>query len=143
MSPPVIKAVRKKAGAGMPVIVDAPPGTSCPVIEAVRGSDFCLLVTEPTPFGLNDLKLAVATVRLLGIPLGVVMNRVGVGDSATEAFCAEEDIELMMSIPYDKNIARAYSQGIPLVGAFSEYKESFVRLYERIEERVNERIGHP
>ena len=84
MSPPLIREIKKYRNPTRLVVIDAPPGTSCPVVEAVKGSHFCLLVTEPTPFGLNDLQLTVETLRQMNIPLGVVINRAGIGDSGVE-----------------------------------------------------------
>jgi len=117
-------------------IIDVSPGTSCPVVEAVKGSDFCLLVTEPTPFGLNDLRLAVETARELGLPHGVIINRVGVGDARTEDYCRDEGIPVLMTIPLDERIARSYSRGVTLLEALPEYRARFLALYERIEELV-------
>ncbi len=111
MSPPVIRAVKGASPRAELVIVDCPPGTSCPVIEALRGNDFVLLVTEPTPFGLNDLKLAVETCRTMQLPFGVVVNRAGTGDDATEAYCREEGINILAEIPDSRNVAEAYSRG--------------------------------
>jgi len=87
VSPPLIREVKKSARDSQITIIDVPPGTSCPVIEAVKGSDFCILVTEPTPFGLNDLILAVGVCRELKIPFGVVINRADVGDKKVEEYC--------------------------------------------------------
>ena len=142
MAPPVIRRVKEQAGGGGIVVIDAAPGTSCPVVETIRDSDFCLLVTEPTPFGLNDLILAVETVRRLGIPCGVVLNRTGVGDTKTEAYCLKEDIPILMTIPLDTKIASLYSQGIPLVAGMPEFKEKFIDLFVKIGEIVNERSGN-
>ncbi len=111
MSPPVIRAVRRAAPPGDVVIVDAPPGTSCPVIASIRGCDYVLLVTEPTPFGLNDLQLAVEMVRELAIPFGVVVNRAGAGDDRVQRWCRAEAIRLLAEIPEDRNVAEAYSRG--------------------------------
>ena len=141
MAPPVIREVKEYASNGGTVIIDVPPGTSCPVVESIKGSDFCILVTEPTPFGLNDLILAVETVRELGIPCGVVLNRVGVGDSKVEGYCERENIPILLTIPLDTEIARLYSRGIPLVEGMPEWKERFLVLFERIQEIVNERIS--
>jgi len=115
-------------------IIDVPPGTSCPVIESVKRSDFCLLVTEPTPFGLNDLILAVETLKKLRIPFGVVINRADVGDKKTDEYCEREEIPILMRIPMDRDIAIAYSQGIPMIEAKPEYKKKFLNLYKKIEE---------
>ncbi|MFC1905203.1 ATP-binding protein [Chloroflexota bacterium] len=139
MAPPVIRKVKERTNHDGITIIDVPPGTSCPVVEAVKGSDFCLLVTEPTPFGLNDLALAVETVRELDIPCGVVLNRAGVGDSKVEEYCAKESMPILLTIPLDMEIARLYSRGIPLVEGFPEWKDSFLRLFGRIKELVNER----
>jgi len=115
-------------------IIDVPPGTSCPVIESVKRSDFCLLVTEPTPFGLNDLVLAVETLRKLKIPFGVVINRADVGDKKVDEYCKDEKIPILMRIPMDRDIAIAYSKGIPIIEAKPAYKKDFLKLYSRIED---------
>jgi MinD superfamily P-loop ATPase len=143
MAPPVIRKVKGLVDRECVVIIDASPGTSCPVVEAIKGSDFCLLVTEPTPFGLNDLKLAVETVRQLRIPCGVVLNRAGVGDGKTEEYCRKENIPVLLTIPLHTNIASLYSRGVPLVEGMPEYKNSFIELYQKIEEAVNERSSYP
>ena len=95
---PLIRRVKQYLSQESVVIVDVPPGTSCPVIEAVKGSDYCILVTEPTPFGLSDLALMVGVVRELNVPHGVVVNRTGVGDAKVEQYCAEENIPILMKI---------------------------------------------
>jgi len=111
MSPPAIRAVRQAAPPADLVIVDAPPGTGCPVIASIRGCDYVVLVTEPTPFGLNDLRLAVAVVRELALPFGVLLNRAGIGDDAVKAWCRGEGVRLAAEIPDDRSIAEAYSRG--------------------------------
>jgi len=113
-------------------IIDVPPGTSCPVIEAVKNSDFSVLVTEPTPFGLNDLILAVETLKKLKIPSGVVINRDGIGNKDVEEYCKKNNIEILMRIPIDKEIAIAYSKGIPVVQIKPEYMNKFQELYRKI-----------
>ncbi|NQT47913.1 MAG: 4Fe-4S binding protein [Chloroflexi bacterium] len=133
MAPPVIRQVKEHIKPGKDTIIDVPPGTSCPVVESVKGSDYCLLVTEPTPFGLNDLALAVDMVRELGIPCGVVINRAGVGDSKTEDYCLRERLPILLEIPLDIEIARLYSKGISLVEGLPEWREPFVALFDRIE----------
>jgi MinD superfamily P-loop ATPase len=121
-----------------PVILDASPGTACPVVETMRGADVVLMVTEPTPFGLHDLRLAVEVARdELGLPVGVVINRDGVGDRGVNEYCAAEDIPILMRIPLDRRIAETYSEGMPLVEARPEYRERFVALWERMEECVH------
>jgi MinD superfamily P-loop ATPase len=131
ITPPLIRAVKARLQEGLPAILDAPPGTSCPVIAALRGTDFILLVTEPTPFGLHDLKLAVDMVRELGIPFGVVINRVGIGDDRVHAYCGEQNIPVLLEIPDDRRIAEAYSKGDLIVEALPEYREHFLSLIEK------------
>jgi MinD superfamily P-loop ATPase len=138
MAPPVIRKVKENASNDGTVIIDVPPGTSCPVVEAVKGSDFCLLVTEPTPFGLSDLILAVETVRELGIPCGVVLNRAGVGDSKVEEYCEKEAIPILLTIPLDTEIARLYSRGIPLVEGLPQWRNSFLELFDRVKVLIDE-----
>ncbi|MBN1684058.1 MAG: ATP-binding protein [Gammaproteobacteria bacterium] len=130
---PVIKAVKKYIDPFKINVVDSPPGTSCPVIETVHRSDFCVLVTEPTPFGLNDLILAIAAIRKLHIPFGVIINRCDLGNQETENYCQREKIPILLKIPFKKEIALAYSKGIPLIEAFPEYKPIFQRIYKLIE----------
>ncbi len=136
MASPVIREVKKYIEPTNIIIIDVPPGTSCPVIEAVKGSDFCLLVTEPTPFGLNDLSLAVEVVRKLGIPCGVVINRVGVGNQEVEQYCQREGIPILLRIPLDRNIAMLYSQGIPLIEGVPRWREEFLRLFQDIKDII-------
>jgi MinD superfamily P-loop ATPase len=143
MSPPVIRKVKNHISKEQINIIDSPPGTSCPVITAVRNSDYCLLVTEPTPFGLNDLTLAVETVKELKIPCGVVINRSVDGERKVEPYCQEEDIPVLLKIPLDMEIARLYSRGVTLVKGLPQWEKSFVCLYEKIQEIVNERSSCP
>jgi MinD superfamily P-loop ATPase len=134
MSPPVIRALKKRLDPDRTVIIDAPPGTSCPVVESVKGSDFCLLVTEPTPFGLHDLELAAATAQKMSIPSGVVINRAGLGngDGKIRDFCAAEGIPVLMTIPFDRKIAEAYSRGQTILEALPAYHRKFLELFERV-----------
>lgn len=131
MAPPLIRAVKARLQSGLPAILDAPPGTACPVIATLRGTDFVVLVTEPTPFGLHDLKLAVDMVRELRIPFGVVVNRVGIGDDRVHAFCRQENIAVLLEIPEDRRIAEAYSKGSLIVEALPEYRGLFQCLIEK------------
>ncbi|MFC1679851.1 ATP-binding protein [Elusimicrobiota bacterium] len=132
MCTPVIRQV-KSHGVGSPrVIIDAPPGTSCPMVEAVNGSDYCVLVTEPTPFGLHDLKLAVEVVEKLKMPFGVVVNIADIGDDRVDGFCAGKGIPILLKIPFERRIAEAYSRGVSLVSEAPEYAERFKRLFEAI-----------
>jgi len=136
MAIPVLKALKKKVDAGKNVILDAPPGTSCPMIETTNGSDYCILVTEPTPFGLHDLKLAVDVVRHLHIPFGVIINRDGVGDKKAELYCQHEKIPVLMKIPHSKEIAYLYSKGIPFVKELPVWRKEFIKLFKTICEEV-------
>ncbi len=133
MSPPLIKKVRGYARPGTLTIIDAPPGTSCPVIASMKDADFVLLVTEPTPFGLHDLKLAVGAVKMLEIPCGLVINRSDMGDDQVKKYAKEEDIPVLMEIPFDRRIAEAYSRGEMIVEVMPEWKEKFLELYNSIE----------
>ena len=137
VSPPLIREVKKAADEDFLTIIDVPPGTSCPVIEAVKGSDFCLLVTEPTPFGLNDLTLAVEVMRKLKIPFAVVINRSDIGDGKVEEYCEKEKIPILMRIPMDRRIATAYSKGTPIVEEIPEYREKFKEIYEKIKQMLS------
>jgi MinD superfamily P-loop ATPase len=139
MATPVIRQVKELANQDGIVVIDIPPGTSCPVVESIKDSHFCLLVTEPTPFGLNDLALAVETVRELNIPLAVVLNRAGVGDKIVEEYCRKEDIPILLTIPLDAEIARLYSKGLTLVEGMPQWQERFAGLWDQIREMVNER----
>ena len=131
-APPLIRSVKSRLRSGEPAILDAPPGTSCPVIAAIRDTDLVVLVTEPTPFGLHDLKLAVDMVRVIGIPFGVIVNRMGVGDDRVHRFCKEEHIPLLMEIPEDRRIAEVYSRGALVVESLPEYRRTFEDLRQKI-----------
>jgi len=132
MAPPLIREVKKRLPVdGTLAIIDAPPGTSCPVITTLQGADFIILVTEPTPFGLNDLKLAVGMVRELGISFGVVINRFGIGDDRVHMYCREENIPVLIEIPDDRRIAEAYSKGSIVVDALPEYRTLFQKLLDK------------
>jgi len=134
MSPPLIGRVKEYIDQGKIAIIDAPPGTSCPVIVALKGADFAILVTEPTPFGLHDLKLAVEAVRSLRLPLGIIINRCDVGDDRVVRYAQEEGIPILMKIPDDRKIAEAYSRGVMMVDVAPEMKNRFRNMYEKIKE---------
>ena len=136
MSPPLIRKVKSFTRPDKLTIIDAPPGTSCPVIAAMRGADFVLLVTEPTPFGLHDLKLAVGAVKILEIPCGLVINRSDIGDDKVKAYAKQEGLPILMEIPFDRRIAEVYSRGEVVVEVMPEWREKFLELYHRIEEMV-------
>lgn len=131
MPVPVIKAVKSEIDTRKTVIIDCPPGTSCPVIHSVYGSDYCILVTEPTPFGLHDLKLMVEVLKELKIPFGVIINRAGIGDEKVYEYCKDERIEVLLEIPYDRRIAELYSQGIPFVQRMEGWKLDFLEMFEK------------
>lgn len=132
MATPLVKAVKAKADDKKITIIDSPPGTSCPVIESIKDTDYCILVTEPTPFGLYDLKLAVEVVRKLDVPFGILINQEGIGDKGVEKYCKEENIPIIMKIPHDKKIAKLYSRGIPFVKDMKDWEDKFIKLYEKI-----------
>ena len=136
MAPPVIRKVKQHIDPDKVAIIDVSPGTSCPVVEAIRGSDFCLLVTEPTPFGLNDLVLAVEMARKLAIPCGVVINRAGIGDGKVEEYCSRENIPVLLTIPLDRRIAGLYSRGQTLVEAMPEWRQHFQDVFDLIREKT-------
>jgi len=133
MSTPLIEAVKENAAPDILTVIDAPPGTSCPVIKTVTGADFCLLVTEPTPFGLHDLALAVKMVRELAVPCGVVINRSGKWDHLIEEYCRREQVPLLFRLPADREVAAAYSRGIPAVAARPEWKTRFLNFLASLE----------
>ncbi len=132
MATPLIHALKEGIDPDSLAILDAPPGTGCPTIAAIQGADVALLVTEPTPFGLHDLRAAVGVARAVGVPIGVVINRDGIGDDRVERYCAEEGIPILLKIPFDREIARLYSQGIPLVDALPEWRDKFRSLHEAV-----------
>lgn len=138
-SPPVVKAVRKKAAAPL-VILDVAPGTSCPVVEALKGADFCLLVTEETPFGVHDLELITQVVKKLGIPAGVVINRVDMRPPGRlpelVSFCKSEGLPILMEIPDSRYVAELYSRGEPLVKASPEWSGKFEGLYAKMQRQM-------
>ncbi|MFH2104312.1 MAG: ATP-binding protein [Chloroflexota bacterium] len=134
MAVPIIRQLKKWTPANSPKIEirDAPPGASCPVVETIRGADFALLVTEPTPFGLHDLKQVVGISRELGLPAGVVVNRDGIGDNSVEAYCQESSIPILMRIPMERRIAAALASGAPLLEAAPEYRPDFQAMLAKI-----------
>lgn len=132
LAPPVIRQVKKRIARNRTTILDAPPGTSCPVVETVKGSDFCLLVTEPTPFGLHDLALAVEMAEELGIPCGVVLNRAGLADEMVADYCRRRGLPILLAIPFEREIADLYARGIPLVAVQQQWQKKFLQLAEEI-----------
>jgi MinD superfamily P-loop ATPase len=138
MAVPIIRQLKnwQLPQSGNISIWDSPPGTSCPVVESIRGADYLLLVTEPTPFGLHDLRLAAQLGNELEIPLGVVINRDGIGNTEVEDFCEEARIPILMRIPLDRDIATGIAQGKPLIHIQPEYQPYFQDLYARIAAEV-------
>ncbi len=139
MATPAIRQLKRWAipGDGSLVILDAPPGTSCPVVETLRGADYLLLVTEPTPFGLHDLRLAAEVAAELGIPAGVIINRDGIGDAGVDAFCAAAGLPVLMRIPFERAIAEGIAQGRTLVEIRPEYAPRFRTLLQQIDMQVD------
>jgi MinD superfamily P-loop ATPase len=143
MSPPLIRKVRSLAKPDKINIIDAPPGTSCPVIAAMKDTDFVLMVTEPTPFGMHDLKLAVEAVKILGIPYGLVINRSDIGNDDVRHYAKTENLPILMEIPFDRRIAETYSRGHLMVEALPEWKEKFLALFSKIEQMTTPNRSHP
>ncbi|OGV69742.1 MAG: (4Fe-4S)-binding protein [Lentisphaerae bacterium RIFOXYA12_FULL_48_11] len=134
MSPPLIRAVKKKILRNSISIMDAPPGTSCPVVTTVRDADYVLLVTEPTPFGLNDLKLAIEMIRDLRRPYGVVINRANSGDQQVHEFCIKERVKILQELPDDRRVAEAYSRGMLTLQILPDWRDIFFNLWNCIGE---------
>lgn len=132
--PPLVRAVKAHLVGDRPAILDAPPGRSCPVVETLRGADAVLLVTEPTPFGLHDLRVAVQVARdELDLPVAVVVNRDGVGDAGVDAYCAAEGLPILLRIPLERAIAEGIANGAPLIAIQPEYRARFVTLWEQLQ----------
>ncbi|MEM3055334.1 MAG: 4Fe-4S binding protein, partial [Candidatus Bathyarchaeia archaeon] len=138
MAVPVIREVKSHVDRSRNVILDSPPGTSCPVIETIKRSDLCILVTEPTPFGLHDLKIIVQVLKDMKIPLGVVVNRASIGDKKVYEYCKEKRIPILLEIPYQREIAELYSKGIPFSLKMPEWKEKFQTLFYEARRLVGE-----
>lgn len=132
MAPPLIRKLRERIAPGSTAILDAPPGTACPMVTTVRGCDYVLLVTEPTPFGLHDLKLAVRTLREIGTPQGVILNRADDESALIEEYCVTENIPLLMRIPFSRAVAEGYARGQRLLEVMPELRGEFERLLAKI-----------
>jgi len=141
ISPPIIKKIKQKQNTGETVIIDSPPGTTCPAVESVRGSDYAILVAEPTPFGLNDLILSVEMVKKLAIPCGVVLNRWDDERTIIEDYCLNEGIPIFLKIPEDRKIAEAYSRGVVLIDVIPELTTAFRELIGRIKKELSSQTG--
>lgn len=141
--PPVVRAVQGQLADDLPAILDAPPGTSCPVVATLRTADYVLLVTDPTPFGLHDLKLAVAMVRELGLPCGVVINRAGDDQVGLRRYCEDQGLAVLLSLPDDRQIAQVTSKGGLVVEALPGYAGMFAELAQRLRQEISRNGGRP
>lgn len=135
---PVVKAVKASASKDVPVIIDVSPGAGCPVVESLRDVDYCVLVTEPTPFGIHDLRIAMALCRALRLDFGVVVNKDGIGNDEVDRLCKAESVPILMRIPFDLEITRTSAMGKPLVKAIPRWTEDFRRMFEDIRKRVGD-----
>jgi MinD superfamily P-loop ATPase len=135
MAVPLIRAVKNQMKNDKTVVIDAPPGTACSLVASVHKTDYCILVTEPTPFGLHDLKITVQVLKDMGVPMGVVINRAGIGDRKVYEYCKKEKIPLLLEIPFSKKIAELYSRGVPFVAEMPEWKEKFLKILETIKRK--------
>jgi len=135
MAVPLIRAVKNQMKTDKNVVIDAPPGTACSLVASVHKTDYCILVTEPTPFGLHDLKITVQVLKDLGVPMGVIINRAGLGDRKVYEYCEKEGLPLLMEIPFSKKIAELYSRGVPFVAEMPEWKEKFLEVRDKIKRR--------
>ncbi|OCL25162.1 (4Fe-4S)-binding protein [Orenia metallireducens] len=134
---PVIEALNQKISEDKTVIIDAPPGTTCPTIAAISDANYCILLTEPTPFGLHDLKMAVEVVKELGKPCGIIINRSEEdADKLIEDYASREGVSILTKIPFKREIARLYSQGTPFVEEMPEWKENFQEVFAKIKQVV-------
>lgn len=132
MATPIIRALKRSVPTEGFAILDAPPGTSCPVVETLRGVDLVVLVTDPTPFGLHDMKLAVGTARALGLPIGVVINRSTAGNSCAREYCDGEDLPVYIEIPDDRSVAEAYARGVLPGSVLPEYRGLLEKLADAV-----------
>ncbi len=131
-APPLIEQVKDKINPDLTNIIDCSPGSSCPAIEGIKNSDYVVMVTEPTPFGLHDLRIAVEMVRILGISFGVVINKSGLGNNEVYKFCENENIPILMEIPFKKEYAKECSKGNIIANVFPEIKDNFLKAYEKL-----------
>ncbi|AAM07587.1 TPA: P-loop NTPase [Methanosarcina acetivorans] len=141
MATPVIRALQRHIDESRHAIIDSPPGTACPVLAVLGCADYCVLVTESTPFGFHDFLLALEAARIFQVPVGVVLNRDGLGDSRVEEFCRAEGIPILLRIPNDRMIARFYSEGVPFVKEMSGWKEKFKVMFEMIRAQACKNMG--
>lgn len=138
IAPPIIEDLKNKLDTSLISVLDSPPGTACPAVETMQGADFALLVTEPTPFGLHDLELAIKVCRKLGVPYGVVVNREGVGNIDLDEYCQAKDIPLILSIPDRREIAELYAEGKPFVLEKPDWIERFMSVIPKIRDLIDD-----
>lgn len=134
LAPTVIKAVKKEWMQSPRAIIDCPPGMSCPVVEALDGVDYCLVAAEDTPFGLHDMEALIEVLKILKVPFGVVINREGMGDGRVAAYCRKRGIPVLLTIPFDRKIARLVGRGQVFVREMPEWREPLQGLWNKIEE---------
>lgn len=138
MAVPVIREVKKQIKNDKTTLIDSPPGTSCPVVASIYNSDYCLLIAEPTPFGLHDIQIMMRVLEEIKIPFGVVINRAGIGDRKLYDYCRENRVPILLEIPFQRRIAELYSRGIPFVLEMPEWKDKFKTLFNEIRRHIIE-----
>lgn len=138
LTPPIIRRVKEKIAKERVTILDAPPGTSCPVVTTLDGADFVILVTEPTPFGLHDLRLAVEVVRKMEIPFGVVINRADLGNAGVESYCQQEAIPILLTIGFKREYAATYAKGLLIAEKDPTLARELREMFHAIQRRVGE-----
>jgi MinD superfamily P-loop ATPase len=136
LATPIIKKVREQNSSDGLTLIDAPPGTSCGTIASMYDTDYVVLVTEPTPFGLHDLNLAVQVTRTLNLPCGVVVNRADSGDRRVWDYCEKQGIEIIMELPHVREIAEMYSQGMLFLSHLPGYEKLFEKMFSKIQSQV-------
>jgi MinD superfamily P-loop ATPase len=133
VSIPIIRELKRRMRDDVPVILDCPPGAACAVVQAIDGCDYCLLVTEPTPFGLHDMEIAVKLVKKMGIPFGVVVNKAMEGQRMIDEYCRKHGIKVLLEIPFSREIAESYSRGVLPVRENQAWQERFRELFSQVE----------
>ncbi len=136
ISIPIIAMLKDMVKDDGNVVIDCPPGSSCTVVESVEDCDFCILVTEPTPFGLHDLNIAVELVKKLGLSFGIVLNKASENSKIINEYCDDRNIDILMEIPFSRKIAEAYSKGILPIEADADLKKEFGEMFRKIEGKV-------
>lgn len=147
MSPPLMRVVKSRLNAMLShnpadAVIDAPPGVSCPAVNAVMDSDCIILVTEPTPFGFHDFALAWEAFSPFNVPMAAVINRAGIGDDSVQRFCKEKNLPVLASIPFDRSIAAGYSRGEVVAGLSPNLRDTFTSLRDAVRELVRKEAGH-